>query len=62
MDLQNLLAFLPADLFQYVTIAIAVAAALATSLPKPVKAGSVYSYIYNVINFVALNFGKAKNL
>jgi hypothetical protein len=62
MDLVNLIAGIPGvgPLLPYLAVAVAVCAALATSLPRP-AAGSAWLPVYGAINFVALNFGKAKN-
>lgn len=46
----------------YVTIAMALASVLATVLPPPVADGNTaYAMIYNTVNFLAINFGHAKN-
>jgi len=39
---------------------VSVCAMIATFLPEP-KTKGFYSFIYNVINKIAFNFGKAKN-
>ena len=39
---------------------IALSSLLATLTPKP-KEGSIYYYIYTIIQWLALNFGRAKN-
>ena len=47
-------------LAEYGPIVITAAAAAAATLPQG-KAGSVWSSIRSVIDFLALNFGNAKN-
>lgn len=46
--------------FNVVTAAIALASAIAAITPTP-KPGSILAKVYGVIDFVALNIGKAKN-
>jgi hypothetical protein len=46
--------------FGIVTAVIALASAIAAATPTP-KAGSVLAKIYAVIDFLALNVGKAKD-
>ncbi len=46
----------------YIPVAIAVCAALATALPHPAAgAAGFYPALYAVVNFIACNFGKARN-
>ena len=45
--------------FGVVTAAIAFASAVAAATPTPVK-GSLWSKIYSIIDWAALNIGKAK--
>ena len=48
---------------QYVSIVTAVvtlASAVAATAPKP-KEGTVWASLYSVINFLAINIGKAKD-
>jgi len=46
--------------FNVVTAAIALASAVAAITPTP-KAGSTLAKVYTIVDFVALNIGKAKN-
>jgi hypothetical protein len=46
--------------FNVVTAAIALASAVAAVTPTP-KAGSTLAKVYTIVDFVALNIGKAKN-
>ncbi len=51
-----------APFLPYVTAAVTIAAAAATALPHPAAGStSIYARVYDVINFVAFNFGRAKN-
>ena len=52
--------FLTTGLVPWVTALIAIAGAIQTVLPS-VGGNKVYNTIMKVLNFVALNFGKAKN-
>lgn len=45
----------------YITGGAMMVAALMTMLPKPENETGVYFYIYKVLNFIAMNFGKASN-
>lgn len=41
---------------------VGVVAAIATMLPAPVStSGTTYRIVYNMLNWLAMNFGKAKN-
>ena len=64
MDLMTLLAAIPGagPWLPYIPVAIAVCAALSAALPRP-AAGSAgfYPVIYAAVNFIACNFGKARN-
>ena len=46
--------------FNVVTAAVALASAIAAITPTP-KPGTVLAKVYAVIDFIALNIGKAKN-
>lgn len=46
--------------FGIVTAVIALASAIAAATPTP-KAGTVLAKVYFIIDFLALNIGKAKN-
>lgn len=60
--MDTLVALTPAQYLPYVTAAVAVCAVAASALPHPVPGASgVYARVYAVVNFVACNFGKAKN-
>ncbi len=64
MDLMTTLAAIPgaASVLPYVAAVIAVCAALAAALPHPVAGSTgVYRAIYATVNFIAFNFGKARN-
>jgi len=62
MDLMNAVSALPGvgPALPYIAFGVAVCAALATTL-KPPAAPGWYSILYGLVNFVALNFGHAKN-
>jgi hypothetical protein len=62
MDLMNAVSALPGigPALPYIAFGVAVCAALATRL-KPPAAPGWYSILYGLVNFVALNFGHAKN-
>jgi hypothetical protein len=40
---------------------VAVCATLATVLPKPAVTAGVYANVYRGVNYIAFNFGKARN-
>jgi hypothetical protein len=64
MDFMTLLAAIPGagPLLPYLPVVIAVCAAVAATLPHPAAASTgAYPAIYAVVNFIALNIGKAKN-
>ena len=64
MNIMAALAVIPgvAALLPYITAAIAICAIVATVLPHPAAgATGLYPVIYAVVNFIALNFGKARN-
>jgi hypothetical protein len=64
MDIMTSLAAIPgaAPVLPYITAAIAICAALAAVLPHPAAgATGLYPAIYATINFIAFNFGKARN-
>ena len=64
MDIMTALAAIPGagPVLPYITAIIAVCAAVATVLPRPAAGGTgVYRVLYAVVNFIALNFGKATN-
>ena len=64
MDLFELLAAIPGAgwLIPYATLAIAVAAVIATALPPPaMPAQGWYPVLYHAINWLALNVGRARN-
>lgn len=64
MDILTSLAAIPGagPVLPYITAGIAVCAAVATLLPHPAAgATGLYPAIYAAINFVAFNFGKARN-
>jgi hypothetical protein len=64
MDLVSVLAAVPGagPLLPYVAAVIAVCAGIATALPHPAAgAKGLYPAIYAVVNFIAFNFGKARN-
>lgn len=60
--MEALASILPADLLVWVTTIVAICAAIATVLPAPKEESNVvYRAVYRVIQWVALNLGKAKN-
>ena len=64
MDIITSLAAIPGagPVLPYLTAAIAVCAAVAAVLPHPpAGAAGLYPVIYAVVNFIAFNFGKARN-
>lgn len=64
MDLMQLLAAIPGAgwLIPYITVAVAIAAAIATVLPAPaVPSQGWYPVLYHAINWLALNVGRARN-
>jgi hypothetical protein len=64
MDLVTLIAAIPgtAPALPYVAVAVSVCGALAVVLPHPVAESTrLYVAIYRLVNFVALNFGYARN-
>jgi len=57
-----LLAMIPREYLAYVTGAVAVCGVLATMLRAPVDTSPQwYRVVYKGVNFVALNFGHARN-
>jgi hypothetical protein len=64
VDILTSLAAIPGagPILPYMTAAIAVCAAVAAVLPHPAAgATGMYPAIYAVVNFIAFNFGKARN-
>ncbi len=64
MDLMTTLAAIPGagPLLPYLAAVIAVCAAVAVVLPHPAPgATGVYPAVYAVVNFIAMNFGRAAN-
>ncbi len=64
MDIVTALAAIPgaAPLLPYIAVAIAICAAVAAALPHPAAgATGLYPAIYAAVNFIAFNFGKARN-
>jgi hypothetical protein len=64
MDLISILGAIPgaAHVLPYVTTIIALCAALAVALPRPgAGATGLYPVLYAMVNFIALNFGRARN-
>ncbi len=64
MEIMSTLAAIPggSSLLPYVAGGIALCAAISVALPPPsTGATGVYPMIYAVVNFVALNFGHARN-
>jgi hypothetical protein len=64
LDIVTLLAAIPAarPWLPYIPMAIAVCAAVAAALPHPAaNTVGLYPTIYAVVNFIACNFGKARN-
>lgn len=47
-------------IFEILTQIVSVSAIIATTLPKP-KEGSKVKVIYDLVQIIAFNFGKAKN-
>lgn len=62
MDLTGVLAFVPAQYLGYASAAIAACAALVAVLPPPKNMRTGYAYVWQVIDFVALNFGHGKTV
>ena len=61
MDPSTLLSMIPAPYLPYAFAAVAACAAVATVLPPPKTSGGIYAGLYHTVNFIALNFGHAKN-
>ena len=63
MDISALASIVPAlaPFVPYLTAAVAVCATLATVLPKPAVDTGVYAGVYRSVNYIALNFGHARN-
>ena len=64
MDLMSTLAAIPGatHFLPYLTAVVALCAAVAVALPRPNGgATGFYPVFYAVVNFIALNFGQAKN-
>lgn len=61
MDLTTILSSIPGQYTVYISVFVAVCAALSTSLPAPTKTTGFYFYLYKAVNFIGLNFGHAKN-
>ena len=60
--MEALESILPEHLLIWVTTIVAICAAIATVLPAPKESSNVvYRAVYRVIQWVALNLGKAKN-
>jgi hypothetical protein len=58
----DILALIPAHYLPWITVLIAVCAAVATKLPPPAPtATGWYPAVYAAVNWVALNFGQARN-
>ncbi len=62
MDLNALLALIPAQYLGYVSAAIAVCAALTAALPPPPDRSTVWGRIYTALDFIALNIGHGKTV
>jgi hypothetical protein len=60
MDLNAILALIPARYLGYISAVIAVAAALTAALPPPADRSTLWGRIYSVLDFVALNIGHGK--
>jgi len=64
MDIMTTLAAIPgaAPLLPYLAAVIAICAAVAVVLPHPASgATGFYPAVYAVVNFIAMNFGRAAN-
>lgn len=59
--MNDLSTILSPEVLVYVTGGAMIIAAIMTMLPKPESETGVYAVVYKVLNFVAMNFGKAKN-
>ena len=60
MDLNGVLGFVPAKYLGYATAAITACAALVAVLPPPKNMRTGYAYVWQMLDFVALNFGHGK--
>ena len=58
--MDQLLALIPTQYLPYATAAVTICAAIAAMVPASAVPAPI-APLYNVINFVALNFGHAKN-
>ncbi len=64
MEIMTMVAAIPgvAPILPYITAAVAACAAAAAILPHPAAgATGLYPAIYAAVNFIAFNFGKARN-
>ncbi|HVZ08477.1 hypothetical protein [Rhodopila sp.] len=64
MDLTNIIAAVPGvgPALPYLASAVSVCSALAVVLPRPNDTSNpAYGAAYKLVNFVALNFGNARN-
>lgn len=60
--MESLYSFIPPELIGYVTLAVTICGLITTVLPAPkADSGVAYRSIYLVIQWIALNLGKAKN-
>lgn len=62
MNLDGVLAALavPAQYWPYVAAAVAACAAITAAIPPPKNQKTGWAYIYNMLDFIALNFGNGK--
>lgn len=62
MDLIALISAIPGigPALPYLSLFVAICAAIATKLPAPAGSTS-YGVFYQVVNFIGMNFGEAKN-
>lgn len=58
MDLSHLFS---QDVVSGITAAVSFASAVATVLPAPKKSGT-YKAVYSLLQWIGMNFGKAKNM
>jgi hypothetical protein len=60
--MENLTGIVPDSWMAWITLVVTICAAIAVVLPAPKEESNVvYRFIYRIIQWVALNLGKAKN-
>ena len=60
--MDQLLALIPTQYLPYVTAAISIAAVICMIMPAPKTTSGAYYWLYQTVNWIALNAGHARNL